>query len=80
MSARQSFSKFILSAILALLLQAALWGSRFLKFAIEHYMSQRRETDPALATTVSALSSRTSRVRAAPRSSRGSAPPATRAT
>jgi len=43
-------------AVLALLLQAALWGSRLLKFAIEHYMSQRRESDPALATTVSAMS------------------------
>ncbi|MFO7902650.1 MAG: mechanosensitive ion channel family protein [Planctomycetota bacterium] len=43
-------------AILALLLQAALWGTKLLKFAIEHYMSQRRETDPALATTVSAMS------------------------
>ncbi len=43
-------------AILALLLQAALWGSKLLKFAIEHYMSRRRESDPALATTVSAMS------------------------
>ncbi|MFW6170304.1 MAG: mechanosensitive ion channel family protein [Planctomycetota bacterium] len=43
-------------AILALLLQAAVWGSKLLKFAIEHYMSQRRESDPALATTVSAMS------------------------
>jgi small-conductance mechanosensitive channel len=43
-------------AILALLLQAALWGSKLLKFAIQHYMTQRRETDPALATTVSAMS------------------------
>lgn len=43
-------------AILALLLQAALWGSRLLAFSIEHYMSQRRESDPALATTVSAMS------------------------
>ncbi len=43
-------------AVLALLLQAALWGSRLLKFSIEHYMKSRRETDPALTTTISALS------------------------
>lgn len=43
-------------AVLALLLQAALWGTRLLKFAIEHYMKQRRETDPSLTTTVSAMS------------------------
>jgi len=43
-------------AILALLLQTALWGSRLLKFAIEHYLKNRREADPALATTVSAMS------------------------
>lgn len=43
-------------AILALLLQAALWGTKLLKFVIEHYMNQRRESDPALATTVSAMS------------------------
>lgn len=42
--------------ILALLLQAALWGSALLRFYIEHSMRQRRETDPAAATTVSALS------------------------
>ena len=43
-------------AILALLLQAALWGSKLLKFVIEYYMKQQRESDPALATTVSAMS------------------------
>lgn len=43
-------------AVLALLLQSALWGSRLLKFSIDHYMRQRRESDPALTTTVSAMS------------------------
>jgi len=43
-------------AILGLLLQSALWGSTLLKFAIEHYMKQQRESDPALATTISAMS------------------------
>jgi len=43
-------------AIVALLLQAALWGSRLLKFGIEHYMKRRGDHDPALATTVSAMS------------------------
>lgn len=42
--------------ILGLLLQSALWGSRLLKSSIENYMAERREHDPALATTVSALS------------------------
>lgn len=42
--------------VLTLLLQAALWGSALLRFFIEHSMRQRRETDPAAATTVSALS------------------------
>ncbi len=44
------------AAILALLLQAALWGSKLLRFSIENYMSRRRESDPALATTVAAMS------------------------
>ena len=44
------------AAVLALLLQAALWGSKLLKIAIERYMKQRRESDPALVTTISALS------------------------
>lgn len=43
-------------AVLALLLQAALWGNQFMMFAIEHGMRERRETDPAAATTISALS------------------------
>lgn len=42
--------------VLTLLLQAALWGSALLRFYIEHSMRQRRETDPAAATTISALS------------------------
>ncbi len=42
--------------VLALLLQAALWGSALLRFFIEHSMRQRRDTDPAAATTISALS------------------------
>jgi small-conductance mechanosensitive channel len=42
--------------VLTLLLQAALWGSALLRFFIEQSMRQRRETDPAAATTVSALS------------------------
>jgi small-conductance mechanosensitive channel len=44
------------AAVLALLIQVALWGSKLLKFSIERYMQRRRESDPALATTVSALS------------------------
>jgi small-conductance mechanosensitive channel len=43
-------------AVLALLLQGALWLSKLLKFSIEHYMKKRRESDPGLATAVSALS------------------------
>jgi small-conductance mechanosensitive channel len=42
--------------VLALLLQGALWGSSLMRFFIEHSMRQRRETDPAAATTISALS------------------------
>lgn len=43
-------------AILALLLQAAFWASELLKFSISHYLQQRRESDPGLATAISAMS------------------------
>lgn len=43
-------------AILSLLIQSALLASTALRFAIERYLKRRRDTDPALATTVSALS------------------------
>jgi small-conductance mechanosensitive channel len=43
------------AAVLALLLQSALWGGKLLKFVIGHYMQKNRESDPALATTVSAM-------------------------
>lgn len=42
--------------IVALVLQAALWGNVLLTFTIERSMRQRMEADPAAATTISAMS------------------------
>jgi small-conductance mechanosensitive channel len=42
--------------IVALVLQAALWGNVLLKFGIEQSMRRRMEADPAAATTISAMS------------------------
>ena len=41
--------------IVALLLQAALWGNALLNFAVIHYSKQRLATDAASATTISVL-------------------------
>lgn len=43
-------------AIIALLVQAALWGVVLLEYRLERYINRQMETDPAAATTVSMLS------------------------
>ena len=43
------------AAIVALLLQAALWGNALLNFAVIHFTRQRMTTDAASATTISVL-------------------------
>jgi len=43
-------------AVIALLLQGALWGNALLEYRLQLYVNRRMETDPASATTVSMLS------------------------
>ena len=43
-------------AVIALLVQGALWGNALLNYKLQRYVERRLETDPAAATTVSMLS------------------------